>query len=366
MPAVDIEQLILERTSLLSVDQYVESRTRQFFGLDPNVALPRNRLIRAYCIANAPYDVLNELLNRSQLDAIAAELGVANSAHTGRNELINAIIERGLGFRPVQLAGSSNNYRKLQTYARQMTSASASSRHRRVGELVGAGVQTAAIVEQTIKSIFALHLQLLFGFLEQEEQLRIRNIANSRRPFKVIVDKLRQIDKRVIPANPMLRDVLDRNFGRAWIVRDSTLESAVGVFDLRSTQLAHEERSLSWHEAQPIVMRIIDYGLSFLDDVCNDKLLPAMIMQLQSSIDQWERIRIYYLTEEHFDEDGRLLSEPHLDDCFVMDGRGVPFRPRTPCYCIPDDFSLQVVYDTQLFFVDELWTFPEEMEVADA
>jgi hypothetical protein len=109
-----------------------------------------------------------------------------------------------------------------------------------------------------------------------------------------------------------------------------------------------------------------------MNNVVEDHVLPRMVLHIRSVTDEWGRNLVMCLTEDDFDEDGNPNSASErfdenmgirADECLVLDGRRIPFRPRVPCYCLPDDFSLPLTDEIELFFLDELRHFPSELEL---
>lgn len=367
-----VEDLILHKLSVSGVFQHVQRRLADSFGVDEHTASDVERLVKSYCLMTDPMQVLDELIeSRQTLEEIAEELGVALATDFSRSQLIDEIVQRGLGFRPLNLTGISNYLAKIRTYQRRFLDPKRTVKRRSAGELRDAGVHCSAIIEHAIIDIFALHCKLLFGSLDTRQRERIRGVAGSGYKFGTVVEKLRNLDQKVLFEDKRLQRKLGDATGRGWIIRDTTLATGASVHRLRSTELAHDRKSASWSDTEPIVREIISQSLRFLDDVIRDRILPHMLLQVRSITDEWGRTLVMCLTEDDFDQDGKPKgtserfeegTQIKLDECLALDGRRNPFRPRVPCYCLPDDFSLPITQDVQLFFLDELRQFPSDAE----
>ncbi|HRJ40277.1 MAG: hypothetical protein KJZ86_07990 [Caldilineaceae bacterium] len=370
---MNVEDLIIGKLSVPNMLPHVQQRLTDSFGIGVDTASDIERLVKSYCLMTEPGHVLDELVDsRKTLDQIADELGVSLSADSSRARLISVIVERGLGFRNLNLAGVSNYRAKIEAYQRRFLDPQRTGRRRSASELREAGVHCASIIEQTVIDIFALHTKLLFESLDSEQRAKIRGIAKGGYRFGTVIEKLRNLDGKVLLEYEELQKILEKTAGRSWIIRDSTLNIAIGVHRLRSTDLAHERKTASWDETEPIARPIIQQSLKFMDDVIGDHILPRMLLQVRSVTDEWGRTVIMCLTEDDFDQDGRPRGASERfdesmrvrpDECLILDGRNIPFRPRVPCYCFPDDFSLPITQEVRLFFWDELKHFPSEEEL---
>jgi hypothetical protein len=335
-----------------------------YLGVESPDEIPRK--LHTFCMQEDLYRLLSEAIDRiAILRAIADELGVNYDKKTTRDKLVAQIISQ-LGFPPLKLIGVSNMLRKVKWYQEVCFPVHPELGRPSLAVLRDTVMDCASMVETLVKNIFALHSHILWPLLTEVEQEKIAHVIQDNLKFGTVVQKLRQLDRRVAEEikGQELRDHLDSLFGRKSIMGKASLDDAQEVATIRGQLFAHKMASMQSIEGvAPSARRLMQLSLQFIEDVQRFQVCPRMIVQVRYEEDDWGRERIYFLDENRFDKDGNPLSD-NFDEwgrvsitrCSIMYTGKENYRPRMPCFCVSKTENF--IDDPLLFFQDELTKLP--------